>query len=381
MKRAAFAALSVVAVVGLAAAPATASVRETTRACAQPNDRVTSIAIRGITAYIAGDFTSVKRPNGTQQARSRLAAIDTVTCDLLPWTASANAEVLAIQVVGSTVYAGGAFTTVNGVSRARLAALSADTGALLPFSPVANRTVRTLTASGSMLYAGGDFTAIGTAGRKKLAAFALDSGALSATWKPVANGRVETLALSSSGTSVYVGGAFTALSGESAAGYLAAVDATTGALDRGFRPRPGFPMLKVTADSRGVYSGGGGSGGHMAIWNLDGSPQRPVYQTDGGVQALAVDGDALYLGGHFGNYCIGGTGSGSPYICTNPLPRRKLFEVSLGTGALTSWAPSLNSPRGVFAMAVDPRTGDLWTGGDFTKVGTQSVTKLAVFSR
>jgi hypothetical protein len=306
--------------------------------------------------------------------------VDTVTCELLPWNPSADGEVLDLQVVGSTVYAAGSFLKINGATRLRLAAFDADTGSLLPFAPAANQTVRALAASGQLLYAGGEFTKISGTTRGKLAAFSLSSGALNGTWRPKANGKVITLAVSTDDSSVYVGGTFTALSGNGDAAYLGAVDADSGAVNRNFLPRPGFPMGTVIADARGVYGGGGGSGGHLAVWNLDGTLQRPVYQTDGGVQAVAVDGDSLYVGGHFGNYCVGGKGSGSPYICASPLTRRKAFEVSLATGALTSWAPALNSAHGVFATEVDPRTGDLWTGGDFTKVGAKAVSRLAVFT-
>ena len=82
------------------------------------------------------------------------------------------------------------------------------------------------------------------------------------------------------------------------------------------------------------------------VWNPDGSLQRPVYQTDGGVQAVAVDGDSLYAGGHFTNYCLGNTGAGHPFLCSDPLRRRKAFEVSLSTGDLTPWAPASTALAG-----------------------------------
>ena len=361
------------------ALPAAASVGTVPRSCAQPNGRVTSVVIDGSRTFIAGDFTSVRTPSGTSVNRQRLAAVHTATCELLSWNPSANASVEALQVVGTTVYAGGAFTSVSGAARNRLAAIDADTGQLLGFNPGMNKTVRTLAASADRLFAGGDFTAVGTATRKKLAAFSLPSGSLVSNWKPAASGAVTTLALSADASLVYVGGNFSSLAGSSNSPYLAAVRADDGSLEPGFRPRPGWPMIKVIADSQGVYGGGGGSGGHLGIWNLDGSLQRPIYQTDGGVQALVIDGGSLYAGGHFTNYCLGNTGSGSPFICTDPLPRRKLFEVSLSTGALTSWAPVLNSAHGVFSLQVDPGSGALWVGGDFTKVGSKSVSKLAVF--
>ena len=95
--------------------------------------------------------------------------------------------------------------------------------------------------------------------------------------------------------------------------------------------------------------------------------------------ARSIDGDSLYVGGHFTNYCLGNTGSGHPFICSNPLSRRKAFEVQLSTGALTGWAPRFNSPHGVLCAVVDPVTHGLWTGGDFTKIGTKAVDHLADF--
>ena len=72
-----------------------------------------------------------------------------------------------------------------------------------------------------------------------------------------------------------------------------------------------------------MYAGGGGHGGHLDIYNLDGTQQQPTYQADGNVQAIAVDGDSLWAGGHFTNYCVGGTGAGAPFICDVNLERRK----------------------------------------------------------
>lgn len=379
MNRAGKALVATAALVGLTALPAAASVGSTPRACAQPNGRVNAVVVSGGTAYVGGAFTSVTDRNGRSNARDRLAAIDTATCDLLSWSPGANGEVLSLVVSGTTVYAGGSFTSVGGQTRPRLAGVSASTGAVTAFSPAPDRPVLALAAGAGRLYAGGEFTSVGGSSRSYLAAFSLSSGALDGSWRPAAKGKVYALAMSPGSDSVYVGGNFTALAGDGSLAYLGRVDAASGATDRGFLPKPGWPVLAVTADTRGVYVGGGGAGGHLAVWNADGSLQRPVYQTDGGVQAVAVDGDSLYAGGHFTNYCIGNTGSGKPYNCDKPLSRRKVFEVSLSSGALTSWAPKLNSAHGVFTAAVDPASHDLWLGGDFTKVNGKATSRLAVF--
>ena len=374
-------ATSLAATLVLAGAPAAqASVSTNPVSCVQPDGRVSAVAISGGTAYLGGSFTHVKDKGGATVVRNRLAAVSTATCALLPWAPSADNNVLALAVRGSTVWAGGDFTHIGTTVRNHLAALDAGTGALGAFNPNVSNTVRALAVSSTTLYAGGTFTSAGGTSRGKLAAFSTADGSLAA-WKPKASGAVNALAMSADGSDVYVGGTFTAISGVGSAAYLAAVKADAkGALDPSFDPAPTFPIITLAADQRGVYAGAGGSGGHFVIWNLDGSLQRPVYQTDGGVQGVAVDGDSVYAGGHFTNYCVGNTGSGSPFMCSTNLARRKLFEVSLSSGNLTGWNPSLNSPLGVWAAAVDPATHRLWVGGDFTTVNGSAVAHLAVFA-
>jgi hypothetical protein len=300
---------------------------------------------------------------------------------LTSWTAAADGEVLAIAVAGNTVYIGGSFTNVGGAARSSIAALSAASAQVQPFNPGLNKRVRALAASSSTLYVGGEFTKVGATSRGKLAAFSLATGALSSGWAPkAANGKVNTLALSTDGGRVYVGGTFTTLNGQGAYPYLGAVDPANGKTDAGFVPNSQFPVLNLVADSRGVYVGQAGSGGHLLLLHQDGTLMRPVYQLDGDVQAVAVDGDSVFGGGHFTNYCVGNTGSGRPFVCDQNLQRRKLLEVSISTGQVTSWAPKLDSAMGVEAATIDPRTHDLWVGGDFTHVSGQAVAHLAKFA-
>ncbi len=371
--------LAVIAGLVTVAPSAQASVQPSSRVCAAPDGRVAASVLSAGVLYVGGAFTHVTDLQGKVQPRGHLAAIDTSTCDLLPWQANTDGNVLALKVVGTTLYAGGAFTTVGGQARTRLAALDTSTAVVLPFNPAIDKAVNALAVNGTTLYAGGAFARVNGVSRSKLAAFDIVSGSLLSTWSPSASGNVLTLLPSANGQQIYIGGSFTALNEDSAHPYLAAVDPATGGLDASFNASVDFPILSLAADAQGVYAGGGGHGGHLVIFNLDGSLQQPIYQTDGGVQALAVDGDSLYVGGHFQNYCVGNTGSGSPFVCTNPLPRKKLFEVSLSTGALTSWAPALNSPRGVFTESLDAATGDLWIGGDFTTINGKKQPHLGVF--
>jgi hypothetical protein len=363
-----------------AASTAYASVTDNpTRPCAQPDGRVDAMAISGGTLFIGGNFTHVVDRSGVSRVRGGLAAVDTASCDLLPWTAATDGNVADLEVSGSTVYVGGNFTHVGGQSRGRLAALDATTAAVLPFNPSVDKPILGLLVSSTTLYIGGQFNKVNGQTRTKLAAFDLATGNLSNAWQPQAGGKVLTFALSADGKDVYVGGSFTTLNGAGAYAYLGAVNANTGANDPAFVPNAQYPILDLEADGRGVYAGGGGHGGHLDIYNLDGSHQQPTYQLDGNVQAVAVDGDSVWGGGHFTNDCIGNTGAGAPFICDQPLERRKAFEVSLVSGQLTSWAPVFDSPFGIFVARVDPTTHDLWIGGDFTHVNELTVAHLAQF--
>ena len=371
--------LAVVALALTGTTPASAAVQSTAPACAKPDGHVDASVIGSGVVYVGGTFTHVTDRHGTSQPRAGLAAIDMSTCDLLPWRADADNQVYALAMHGSTVYAGGDFATVGGQPRSGVAALDATSAKVLPFSPHVSGTVRALASSGTTVYAGGSFTKVNGSSRAHLAAFDAASGALRGAWTPNASGTVRALTPSPDGARIYVGGEFSSLDGHTTSTYVAAVDPTSGALTTAFQARVSFPVLSLVADSRAVYAGGGGSGGHLVIWNTDGSLQRPVYQTDGDVQAIAVAGGTVYGGGHFNNYCVGNTGAGAPFVCETSLTRHKLFAVSLTTGNVTSWAPRLNSNLGVFTEATDPASGDLWVGGDFTTVNGVSRPHLSVF--
>ena len=352
------------------ASAAQASVQPSSLACAQPDGRVSASAVDSGVLYIGGRFTHVSDRQGDSQARAGLAAIDVASCDVLPWRADTNGYVNTLDVAGGTVYAGGDFTTVAGLTRTRIAALDAATGTVLSFQHSVDKSVRAITHYGTTLYVGGAFTKVDGSSRSGLAGFDINSGSLSTTWKPNAAGIVRALVPSARNGRIYVGGEFSSLDGQANYAYMGAVDPIDGTVNAGFNPHAGFPILSLVIDSQGVYAGGGGSGGHLVLWNDDGSLQRPVYQTDGDVQAVAVSGDSVYGGGHFANYCLGNTGAGAPFICDKPLTRRKLLEVSLTSGDVTSWAPKLNSNLGVFNESIDPLSGDLFVGGDFTTINS-----------
>ena len=152
-----------------------------------------------------------------------------------------------------TIFAGGAFTTVNGQAVAGLAALDPATGTLQGTQrPLTNTggtaSVNALYRLDRFLYVGGLFTSIGGQARGQLARLSLDAANAVTpfqtyiTSNPDDGGR-KVLALTSDGTSLFVGGEFGAVRTSSAAGtevsgtqWLAAVSPLDGSPITSFTP-------------------------------------------------------------------------------------------------------------------------------------------------
>ena len=175
-----------------------------------------------------------------------------------------------------TIYLAGAFTQItdqDGKTYVRngLAAVDADTGRLTSWNPSATNPANPATSSvrsmalstdGSRLFLGGTFTRVGDQARARLAAVDPATGAVDPNWK--ANADKPVLALAVWGTKLYLGGDFAAVAGQPR-GQLAAVDQATGALDPLWTPsahrvdgnlRDSVRALGVSADGARVYAGG-----------------------------------------------------------------------------------------------------------------------------
>ena len=203
------------------------------------------------------------RPRGHGEGTSRPRRDRHRDLRVLPWTASADGSVDALTVAGGSVYVGGAFTHVNGSARPYLAAVSASDGTLRSFNPGVDTPIRALAATSTTVFVGGDLTRVGSVTRSGLAAFDASSGALVSGWAPSVNRAVNVMAVSAGGSSLYFGGTFTRVNGDTSRQRLAAVSTSTGAALTTFQPNVPDPVLALDTDARGIYVGTGGPGGHL----------------------------------------------------------------------------------------------------------------------
>jgi Ca2+-binding RTX toxin-like protein len=286
---------------------------------------------------------------------------------------------MALSLDGSRLYIGGTFTRIGNRTRNHLAAIDPATGALdRQWSAGVNSTVFALSVSGSRLYLGGAFTKVKGEQREHLAAVDAATATLDPVWTPRAHrldgnkGTVRALDVSADGTLIYAGGLFNHIS-DIRTEKLAALDATTGAVDPVFRPATQNRIIAMDVSGGSVYVGTGdplegiesfdATTGQLR-WSVPGGHPDPAA---GDVQAITVWGESVYAGGHFGQ--MGG------------LIRKRLVEVDADTGQIGPWAPEVAGGNlGVWALEADPSPGRLYAGGNFTQIAGQSYERFAQFS-
>ncbi len=203
--------------------------------------------------------------------------------------------------------------------------VSAD---VLP-TPQIDGVVWTQVIAGNRVYVGGDFryarpfgAAVGQnqVARANMLAYDINSGNLITSFDPVLNGPVLALRLSPDGKTVYAGGSFTTVDGQTRY-RLAAFDAASGSLKTGFTPVAGAT-----------------------------------------VRALAVSNSTVYFGGDFG------AAASRPGTAT--VPRSYLAAAAVADGTITSWNPSADAY--VRSMTMNHDQSLVVVGGHFQHVKGES---------
>ncbi len=387
----------------------------------QPNGPVDALATANGVIYAGGNFTSVKPgagQSGSQTARTYLAAFNGSTGALITsFNVRLNGRVYALDVSPdrSTLYVGGAFTTVNGTSRGRIAAINLASGTLnTSFNPNANRAVRSIDSTGSTVYLGGDFTTVRNTARANMASVTASTGALNTAFDPTFLNRapvvcqpnqpfctpttytpnVLAIAVSPDGTRVLTGGNFVGVNGVSSGG-MTSLDPTTGDTEQ-WAANTAQPIntncagrvSSIVVQGTNAYVTGVGDppgcfeGTYSAT--ISNGSMNWLSSCLGASQGLTIMNNILYKGSHqhdcafnrggaTGGF-VGGTGR-SGFI------HHFLVAQNLSDGGFVHWTPNTNS-SGAAATGPHAITNDgtqIIVGGDFTTVNRVSQTYLTRF--
>ncbi|MFO0702718.1 MAG: PQQ-binding-like beta-propeller repeat protein [Candidatus Andersenbacteria bacterium] len=313
-----------------------------------------------------------------------------------------DAIVYDVQSIGGVTYLTGAFSNV-GLHAGGLAKLDPSTAALsasLPGVP-SGSSVFTLVSDGSSgWYAGGNFSTIGGVAVARLAHI-LSDGTVDANWNPNPSAQVNSLVLD--GTTLYVGGQFTTIGGQSRR-FLGAVSASTG-LATSFNSANsltgGTQVRVIKSDGTSLYVGGDftGPAARLVRFSLSGgtydatwtptAPNADVYGLD--VSSASV----VYVVGAFTtprNFAVAygkpagatqawapaGIGSARDVILSGSTTYLawttglKGFDAT--SGATLSWDAS---PGGLEVSDIELNGTTLYAAGAFTSIGGQTRHYLA----
>lgn len=301
------------------------------------NGTVQALAISGNSVYVGGAFFEIcgnATCNSGNLPMRYIARWSTTngTWSALKYGVDAQVYALAVNASGD-VFVGGAFKNVcgdascfNNMTVNYIAQWSPSTGTWAKMQYGVNSAVKSIAASGNDLYVGGYFTVkcsneactgISTA-LTHIAKWTPATGSWSALGYGVYD---DVYAIAVSGSDVYAGGRFTLIcitstcSGNLTVNHIAKWSTLTNSWSAlGFGVKSN--VFALAANGNTVYAGGSFSAicgnaacntgntpaNNIAIWN--GSAWSvPGYGVSSSVNALAVSGSNLYVGGNFTKFC------------------------------------------------------------------------------
>lgn len=369
---------------------------------------VRSIVKIGGRVFVGGDFTQVKAAgSNTILTRNNLFSFTESTGAIDSWNPNADAGVYAMVPAsdGQSIYVGGRFSHVNGVSAFVLARLNLTTGAKVAgFAPSLDARVNDLKLSGGRLYVAGAFATVGGVARSSLA-----------TLNPTTGARDDFVDLNIAGT--HNGGTTQLLKMDITPDGSRLVGIGNFATVDGFTDRQLF-MADLTGPTASVanwhttrYAATCSSsfntymrdvdispdGTYMVVtttgapfgttklcdttsrWevNISGSNLQPSWVNWSGgdtMCAVAITGPAVYVGGHF-------RWSNNPFGSDTPgqgaISREGIKVVDPINGMPFAWNPGRT--KGICVFDLLPTSDGLYVGSDTDILGGETHMKLGKF--
>lgn len=336
---------------------------------------INDIAVSGSTIIIGGSFSTVDDalPPVAAKARLNLAALDSTGAVIPTWivdAAGTTQNVYALAVSGNRLFVGGEYTSLGGQIRNNLGEVDIASGAVSSNTFDADNTVRSLSLYGNMLYAAGDFqniTGSVTVPCHYCGAINISSNTIDASWDPYPSGSAYKIA--ATGQAVYIAGGFffvnmggTAVRRNCMAAVAPANGANTG-VATSFDTNADDAVFAVAASGTTVYAGGVFTAisrvprmNCAAINALTGRP-TPWNPTAGNtpntVFAVKAAGSRVYIGGNF-------TTVGNP-----PQAQNYLAAVTPAGTPIPSWN---TNPASGIVHAIEASSDTVYIGGEFLNI-------------
>jgi hypothetical protein len=335
-----------------------------------PNGEITCLQMVGYVLFVGGNFTVI-----AGEIRGCGAAIDN-TGDALPFDPLANGPIYVIEpdTSGTILTIGGAFTTSGGSPIPYLEKVFAASGFYVPYGntfwaaqPGVNAPVRTIRELNGKLYIGGDFTSFGSFTRKGLAILNSNSGLLQPQDASI-NGTVNDMELIDG--KIYFGGNFGIVDGQFRTN-LACVDTNFNVLAWNPEADKRVYTLTPSTDSTYLYIGG-------AFTRITGDTMYHACAIDTAMAGLVHDWQPMpdgnvyaILPGINARVFIGGDLAG-----VNGVIRKNLCAINLNTKIPSAWSPDINDR----ITSLYATNTDLFIGGDFTLCDAQFRTHIASYA-
>jgi len=367
------------------------------------NGNIFAIATAGSDLFVGGSFTEVNF-GGTVNAQvgaNRIARFNTTTNtwstlgsggigvnESLPYPSDVSSFALA----GSNLYVGGTFKRVGGVRAENIALFNTTTNTWSAIG-VINDPVAELLLVDNNLYVVGSFTRISGLTANRVARFNITNNTWSALGTGSGNGVNTTAsALAMVGSDLYIGGGFSfANVGGTVvnANCIVRFNTTTNtwsALGTGSGNGVNGRVNALAVVGNDLYVGGnftqanvGGTvvnANYIARFNTTTNTWSALGTgsgngVNGDVRALAVLGNDLYVGGNFTQANVGGTVVNANYIAR--------FNTTTNTWSTLGTGSSNGVNSTVTSMSVDGQN-NVYVGGEFTAAGGVSANRVARFN-